>query len=113
MVTTTGSEIEQALSVITDLQIMDWGRKVIVEGLDDPLNRSRLQIVIGDCRELHWSLQVEATLGETEADVIGVCPGKDLHREPAVLTTDLFELAIRYGSVEVLRPSPRKVRPNR
>lgn len=103
MVATPGTEIEPSLALITAVRILDWGRRVIVEGVDDPVTRNDFQIDFGDCRELRWSLYEDAPVDDAEADVIGICLGRDHHREPAVVTTDLFELSIRYGSVETRR----------
>jgi hypothetical protein len=104
MLTMPQSDLERSVSLITDVRVVEWGRQVIVEALDDPLTRNRLFLVFRDCRDLHWSLHGDESVAETEADVIGFCTGKGRHREPAVLTTDLFELAIHYGSLEVRTP---------
>jgi hypothetical protein len=91
------------LSLITNLQVDRWGRELVVEGLDDPFTRRKVRLVFRVCRDIRWSNHEEARY-ESEADVVDLCLGQGDFREPAVITTDLFELTVEYGSREVESP---------
>ena len=98
---TTGASVQPTLSLITDVQIRQWGREITIHGLDDPSTRHPLQLVFRDCEEIRWTSHDCGTDAEVEADVIGLCPGHAGYAEPAVVTTDLFEVSIRYRSLDV------------
>jgi hypothetical protein len=94
------SEVGFAPSLVTDIEIGDWGSELVLSCLDDPLTRRGYEVVFRGCREIRWSLY-DAASDATEADVIGFCAGTPEHAEPAVLTTDLFELSVLYDRVEI------------
>ncbi len=80
----------------------NWGSKVVLACLDDPLTRRAYEYVFTDCQELRWYLDESGgPLPAKEADIIGFNLGQNGNREPAVLTTDLFELSVKYGRLEV------------
>ncbi|MFS8117094.1 MAG: hypothetical protein ACMG55_01190 [Microcoleus sp.] len=54
-----------------------------------------------DCRDIRWTVHVEEELGELEAEFFGIYLGESAHRKPTVLTTDIFELSILYGSFRI------------
>ena len=90
------------LSLVTDIRVRHWASELVVECLDDPLTRRRYELVYANCREVRWSLdEVVAVPEATEADIIGFCPGQAGHVEPAILTTDVFELSILYDRLEI------------
>ncbi|PSB43757.1 hypothetical protein C7B67_23440, partial [filamentous cyanobacterium Phorm 6] len=43
----------------------------------------------------------EEEVGELEAEFFGIYLGESAHRKPAVLTTDIFEILILYGSFRI------------
>jgi hypothetical protein len=93
--------VTQPISLITDVQLTNWGGELVLECLDDLLTRRPFQLVFTNCREIRWSLHdPEATPAE-EADVIGFCPGQAEYIESAVLTTDIFEVTVLYDRVEI------------
>ena len=94
------SDIRHSLSLVTSLHVGRWGNELVVEGFDDPLTRRQVRLVFRDCREIRWS-NYEVAPSEIEADVVGLCVGQSNYREPALITTDLFELSVLYGSCEV------------
>jgi hypothetical protein len=100
--TSLKASLVQSLSLITDLRMANWGSDLVLECLDDPQTRRRYQVVYRNCQEIRLSLHdaAEATR-EAEADVIGFLPGKQEFAEPAVLTTDIFELVIVYDRYEI------------
>jgi hypothetical protein len=94
------SPVHRSLSLVIGVRVRYWGRGVEIEGLDDPESRLQTRLFFGDCREIRWSaFDEEAT--ESEADVIGLCLGLNDYVEPAVITTDLFELSISYRSCDI------------
>jgi hypothetical protein len=57
-------------------------------------------------REIRWSNDdAVAFPNATEADIIGFGPGQAGYVEPAVLSTDLFELSVLYDRLNI-RESP-------
>ena len=106
MSTTTTSGDRQTLSLITDVQLRKWGKELVIEGLNDPLNRGQIQLVFKNCHEIRWSLLTDEAEPDTEADVIGLSLSKAEDGEFAILTTDLFELSVLYQSLEVRQPAP-------
>lgn len=93
-------------SLVTDVRVSNWGNELVLECLDDPLTRRRYQLVYQNCRDIRWSLHDAEATRDAEADVIAICPGQGGHAEPAVLTTDIFELAVLYDRVEVRELPP-------
>ena len=100
MVAIADSSVRSSLSLITHVHVKQWGREVEIEGLDDPVTRKSMRLIFHDCREIRWSNYDEAA-SEFEADVIGLCPGSNDYAEPAVITTDLFELSILYRTSKI------------
>jgi Ca2+/Na+ antiporter len=46
-------------------------------------------------------VHTEEEVGELEAEFFGICLGESSHRKPAVLTADIFEVSILYGSFSI------------
>ena len=89
-------------SLVTAIQVRNWASKVTLTCLDDPATRRMYELVFTRCREIRWSNDDAVTSPDaTEADVIGFCPGQASYVEPAVLTTDLFELSVLYDRLDV------------
>ena len=88
-------------SLITNVKISIWGNKILFECVYNPDNRLPYTIVFQDCREINWEVYVPEEVGEVEADLIGIHLGEDAHRKPAVITTNIFEISIMYGSFYV------------
>jgi hypothetical protein len=101
--TTPASDVQPQLSLVTNIRAKKWASEFVLTCLDDPVTRRAYELVFLNCREIHWfSNEAESVLVlATEADVIGFDRGQAMHVEPAVLTTDLFELSILYGQVEI------------
>ena len=100
MVAISNSAIRPAPSLITRVEVGQWGRELAFDGFDDPFARRRTTLRSSVCRDLHWSNYGDAAT-ETEADVIGLCLGQANYLEAAIITTDLFELTIHYGTLTV------------
>ncbi len=54
-----------------------------------------------DCRDIRWTVHDEEEVNELEADFFGISFGEPEHHKPAVITTDIFEISILYGSFSV------------
>ncbi|WP_293148805.1 MULTISPECIES: hypothetical protein [unclassified Microcoleus] len=54
-----------------------------------------------DCRDIGWTVRDEEEVGELEAEFLGISLGEPEHRKPAVITTDIFEISILYGSFSI------------
>lgn len=89
---------QEALSLVTQVQLTQWGKELLFEFLDDPIDRQTYSLNFKDCLEIHWQNYTEGHSQDEEADLIGILLGKDNHQEPAIITTDLFEVSVLYGS---------------
>lgn len=100
---TPPSPVLPTLSLVTDIRVRNWASELVLVCLDDPLTRRAYELVFANCRDLRWSSdETESISAEaTEADIIGFRPGQASYVEPAILTTDLFELSILYDRLEV------------
>jgi hypothetical protein len=80
-----------------------WGKERLVDFLYNPLTQDKpFRIIFKDCASYQWaSTGSEIDERDVNADVIGFEIGLDQHHRPAVLTTDLFEVIIHYGTLEV------------
>jgi hypothetical protein len=80
-----------------------WGKEYVVHFLYNPLTQDKpFHILFKDCSSYRWdTVGSEIDERDVNADVIGFGIGLDQHRQPAVLTTDLFEISIHYGSLVV------------
>jgi hypothetical protein len=89
-------------SLVTNVKVSLWGAEVLVECLYDPMgDRIPYSLIFQDCREIGWNVHDEEEIGEPLADLIGIHLGEDSHRKRAVIHTDIFEIAILYGSFRV------------
>ncbi len=90
------------LSIVTSVQLKLWGSELLLECLDDPVDRRPYVLIFKDCREIHWNIYGEdADLHDSETDLIGILLGEDKHRKPATITTGAFELSVLYGDFEI------------
>lgn len=94
--------IGDATSLITNIAFTRWGSEVIISCNYDPLGRARAYVLIFKlCTEVIFRSQNIEKLDETAAELIGLVAGEANYLAPAVITTDIFELSILYGSFEL------------
>lgn len=94
-----------ASSLVRSLRLADWGATVLVECLYDPLGiRRTYQLLFRGCSQLRIDMMPDASVHEPEADLLGISLGRDGGRQPAVLTTDLFELHVTYQQFQCIKP---------
>src|SRR5688572_13045649 len=100
---TRSAHVHPPLSLVTDIRVRNWARELVLVCLDDPVTRRTSELVFANCREIRWSLDDATSIftEAAEADIIGFRPGKPSYLEPAILTTDLFELSILYDRLEI------------
>lgn len=97
-------ELGPATSLVMDLHISKWGSEVTVSCLYDPMgSRKPYQVLFRDCHRLQWEIVAPEYVLDLEADVIGFEVEGNEQRAPSVISTDIFELAIWYGSYEVVK----------
>ena len=94
-----------ASSLIRSVRIADWGASVLVDCIYDPLGEPKgYQLAFRGCSQLRIDIMPDAPLQEKEADLIGISLGQEGGRQPAVLTTDLFELHVHYQQFQYVMP---------
>ena len=85
-------------SLITKVNVSLWGNEVLIECAYNPEERLPYMLAFKDCRDISWTVHDEEAVGEREAEFFGISLGDPEHRKPAVITTDIFEISILYGS---------------
>ena len=89
----------KATSLVTNVLVTKWGTDVTVLCLYNPLVSSQpYELIFRDCHKLRWEVITSEDMQEPTADLIGFSIGAESHQEAAVITTDMFELSILYGS---------------
>ena len=90
-------------SLVRSVRIAGWGAIVVVDCIYDPLGeRKNYQLSFQGCSQLRIDKMPGAPVGEQEADLLGISLGQPQNRQPAVLTTDLFELHVAYQDFQCL-----------
>ncbi len=93
-----------ASSLVQSVRIADWGTIVLVDCIYDPLGeRKPYQLSFRGCLQLRIDIIPDADVQEQEADFIGISLGQEGGRQPAVLTTDLFELNVTYQQFQCIK----------
>jgi hypothetical protein len=86
-------------SLITSVNVSLWGNRVSVECVYNPTEeRLPYVLIFQDCHDIKWSVHNSDEVNEKEADIIGFSIGAESHKKAAVITTDIFEISIIYGS---------------
>lgn len=86
-------------SLITDVEISHWGTEVMLKCVYAPRGeRLPYQLTFHNCQEIQWNVHDLESTSDLEADLIGLCLGKESYQQPAVIHTDIFELAIFYDN---------------
>jgi len=92
-------KVGDAASIVTQVEITKWGGKVVVSCLYDPLESCRpYRLIFEDCHEITMRVINPESRQDATADLIGFSIGEECHHTPAVITTDIFEISILYGS---------------
>jgi hypothetical protein len=94
--------------VMSDLQMVAWGRDVIFACVYDPGGPSKpvaFKLVFKDCREMRWKayahLAADGGEGQPATAVVDFRLGKDQHRSPAQILTDHFGVSLYYGEAVI------------
>jgi hypothetical protein len=91
--------VGEAASWLTAVTVSCWGNTVVIACETGTGQLYRL--IYRDCRHLEWEVYGPEDATATVANLIGIKLGQKAHVEPAVITTDIFELAILYESFEL------------
>ena len=93
-----------ASSLVQSVRITQWGATVLVDCLYDPLGERRpYQLSFRGCSQLRIDMIPDAPVLEPEADLLGITLGREGGCQPAVLTTDLFELHVTYQQFQCIK----------
>lgn len=88
-------------SLITNVKVSLWGNEVLIECVYSPEQRLPYLLEFKDCRDIRWTVHDEEEVNELEAEFFGISFGEPEHHKPAVITTDIFEISILYGSFSI------------
>jgi hypothetical protein len=94
-----------ASSLIRSIRLLDWGANVLIDCIYDPLGeRKSYQLSFRGCSQLRIDIMLDAPVQEQEADLLGISLGQENGRQPAILTTDLFEMYVVYQQFQCIKP---------
>ena len=98
----TSLGLGELTSLVTDIQIKQWGTELWLHCVYDPLGeRVPYALIFQDCRQLQWEIHDAAASSDLEADLIGMALGQNNYRQVAIIHTDIFELSLLYGTVSL------------
>jgi len=95
--------IADFVSLITKIEISSWGEKIIIDCVYDPDDRLPYKLIFHNCRKIEWNLIFPESITDVEADIIDFLPGKNSYEQPAYFYTDIFDLSISYGELEIVK----------
>ena len=90
-------------SLITNVKVSSWGNEVSIECVYNPEERLPYVLAFKDCCDIGWTIHDEDEVGELEAEFFGIYLGEPEHQKPTVITTDIFEISILYGSFSIYK----------
>lgn len=99
-------DVESCTPGIIDMEIRKAGLEVALTFMLNAPDRAKLfQLTFSDCDEIKLSTwykdeSVEAD-GELEADVLGLVTGADAYTQPAIISCDVFDMWLSYGTLSV------------
>lgn len=88
-------------SLVTNVKVSLWGNEVLIECVYNPEERLPYVLVFKDCHNISWNVYHPEDVKEPEAEFYGISLGESSHRKSAILTTDIFEISILYGSFSI------------
>lgn len=88
-------------SLVTNVKVSLWGNEVLIECVYNPEKRLPYVLVFKDCHNISWDIYHPEDVRESEAEFYGISLGESSHHKPAILTTDIFEISILYGSFSI------------
>ena len=89
-------------SVITKVEVNSWGNELCVSGLCDPLGHGQAyRLIFSNAKEIKWLVHDSDDLEEATVDFIGFIIGENNHRQPAIITTTVFEIFVLYESLAI------------
>lgn len=88
---------------LTDVNVNWSNHRVTIDGLYDPDKLIPFQLTFAEVRSVVCTLSDEAEMVEVNepADVYFLLVGEGQYREKAVIHTNLFDVEISYGALEV------------
>jgi hypothetical protein len=94
----------KATSVITAIDVSDWGAQVTFSCLYDPRGTSKpYKLMFQGCTDVRLSMLDYQASEDGTAELIGFSLGEDARRKPAVITTDIFEASITYDVFHIVK----------
>jgi hypothetical protein len=94
--------LQEFTSLITNIKLSAFGSNLELECIYDPQGiKLSYQLLFQDCNEIQLSIHSPENIADLEADVIDFQLGQEQHQKPAIIYTDIFELLISYGNVQI------------
>lgn len=94
--------LQEFTSLITNIKLLAFGNELELECIYDPQGiKLPYQLYFQDCNEIQLSLHSPENSHDLEADIIDFQLGQEQHQKPAIIYTDIFELLISYGTLQI------------
>jgi hypothetical protein len=103
MYETQGLNPADFLSLITRVVFSGWGSDLQIECVIDAVDRQVWILHFKKCSEINWYIHEPEALLDEEAQLISFRFGKDQHKEPAMIGTDIFDVSVRYEAFELYK----------
>lgn len=92
--------VEPGQITITAVEVASWGAELIVNCKYE--GGRPFQLLFDDCQSIQWDMH--SSPGEQDAaEVMGLFLGEADHKEAGIIYTDLFEIAVRYGTFDLVK----------
>jgi hypothetical protein len=93
-----------ATSIITAIDVSDWGAQVTFSCLYDLRGTSKpYKLRFQGCTDARLSMLNHQAAEDSTAELIGFSLGEDARRKAAVITTDIFEASITYDAFHIVK----------
>lgn len=93
----------EAASVVTALELLNFGKSVLVRALYDPTERNPFTILFKNCRDVRLESYQDDSHAEPETALVGILLGEKRWAKRGVITTTAFELSLLYEEMAVER----------
>lgn len=91
--------VGESASVVCALEVLHWGGELVLHCLYHPRERRPYTLHFKNCKDVRLDPLENGAV--SEASLIGIILGSGAHQKPAIVTTDAFELSVRYEKWEL------------
>jgi hypothetical protein len=94
--------VENDLIMLSKITVEQWGAEVLLECYYQQ-EKQPFSILLTGCKSLAWDIHQQPSDHDLACQVIAILLGAEDHQASAIIYTDLFELAISYAALDVVK----------